>query len=146
MSGRSASPVSEPPGRGRGASAGPAPWWAYGLWVGVGVLFGLGLAAILTIGVLLLAAGVVLAAVALSRRAARNASAIAVVCGVGAVPLYLAWLNRGGPGNVCHVEQASEICIQEWSPWPFLAVGIVIVVAGLYLARAAARERRHPSR
>ena len=53
--------------------------------------------------------------------------------------LYVAWLNRNGPGEVCTRTATSESCGDEWSPWPFVALALVLVVAGL--ATFARRSR-----
>lgn len=37
--------------------------------------------------------------------------------------------SLGGPGNVC----TANSCVDEWSPWPWLAVGLVLVVLGFAL-------------
>lgn len=121
------------------------PWWAFLLWGCAGTLGALGVAAILSIGVFLLAAAAILAVVAVSLPGSRNASAVALVCGAGAPPLYVAWLNKDGPGTVCHAVASGSTCVDEWSPWPFLVVGAVLVVGGLLLARLV-RPRQRPPR
>jgi hypothetical protein len=45
--------------------------------------------------------------------------------------LYVAWLNRGGPGQVCTHTATTESCTDAWSPWPFVAVAVVLAVAGI---------------
>lgn len=50
-----------------------------------------------------------------------------LAAGVGALPLLLAYLNRDGPGNVCK----HQACSDEWSPWPFLAVALVLITVSL---------------
>ena len=45
--------------------------------------------------------------------------------------LFVAWLNRDGPGDVCTRTSSSVTCTQEWSPWPFVGAAVVLVVAGL---------------
>jgi hypothetical protein len=60
--------------------------------------------------------------------------------GAAAPLLYVAWLNRGGPGEVCTGTALSESCGDEWSPWPFLAAAVVLVVAGVAMF---VRLRRH---
>ena len=45
--------------------------------------------------------------------------------------LYVAWLNRDGPGEVCTSTATSRTCGDEWSPWPFVAVALVLLVAGV---------------
>jgi hypothetical protein len=56
-----------------------------------------------------------------------------LISGAAAPLLYVAWLNRGGPGEVCTGDSRAISCTDEWSPWPFLAVAVVLVVAGVVL-------------
>jgi len=53
--------------------------------------------------------------------------------------LYVAWLNRDGPGDVCTSTATTQTCTEEWSPWPFVAAALVLAVAGLLVF---ARGRR----
>ncbi|MER7004113.1 hypothetical protein ABT297_13870 [Dactylosporangium sp. NPDC000555] len=105
----------------------------------MGALIGLGLASILTIGLVLLLAGCVLAVVGIRLGPLRNHSAAAVLAGVGVAALYLAWLNRGGPGRVCQTTGTTTSCIDAWSPWPFLVVALLLVAATVFLIRLARR-------
>ena len=54
-----------------------------------------------------------------------------IISGAALPVLYVAWLNRGGPGEVCTSTATSTECGDEWSPWPFLVVAIVLLVAGV---------------
>jgi hypothetical protein len=59
------------------------------------------------------------------------------------MPLLVAYLNRGGPGNVCTTTATSQSCTTEWSPWPWLAAGLLLVAAGaVTFAWLRARLRR----
>lgn len=112
-------------------------WGWFLAWLLVGACAGIGLAAILTVGALflLLAAA---AAPALLRRGPHRA----VVGGVSglALPLfYLAYLNRGGPGEVCHAVTGGQVCTEEYTPLPFLVVGVLLLAAGVVLQLAAGR-------
>lgn len=105
----------------------PAPWH-YALWLLVGALGGLGVLSLLTIGpILLLAAGAVTVLCTVLRLL--NRSVTALPAGLAVPVLYLAWLNRGGPGDVCDPNG----CTGEWSPWPFVAVGVILVGASVFL-------------
>jgi hypothetical protein len=105
----------------------PSVWW-----VVVGVLGGLGVVGILTIGppLLALAGAMAIGGAAMART--RNRSAYLVLAGASVVPFLLAWLNRGGPGTVCQsVASDGTACVDEWSPWPFLVVGFVLLAVGV---------------
>ena len=71
----------------------------YAWWLVVGVLLGVGVAGLLSVGVFFLLAALVLTGIGLGVSALRNRSAMAVPAGVGLSVLYLAWLNREGPGT-----------------------------------------------
>jgi len=70
--------------------------------------------------------------------AGRSAAAFGALSGAGAVPLYVAWLNRHGPGEVCTASAVSSHCVDEWSPWGWLVVGVALVAGGV-VAFAVAR-------
>jgi hypothetical protein len=56
---------------------------------------------------------------------------------------YVAWVNRDGPGTVCHFDASGGSCSELWSPWPWLAGGVVLLSVGVavfgYLDRAPRR-------
>lgn len=65
-----------------------------------------------------------------------------VVAGLALPVLYVAWLNRGGPGEVCRTLAGGQECLDAWSPWPFIGAAVLcFVVAGLLL-RSGMRARR----
>src|SRR4051812_1621232 len=115
----------------------PVAPWAYGWWLVVGALAGIGIAALLSIGVVLLAAAAVLAVIGARTPALRNRSVVAIPAGVGVAVLYLAWINRDGPGNVCKTTGTTTTCTDQISPWPFVAVAVVLIAVSLVLARRA---------
>jgi hypothetical protein len=72
----------------------------FALWAATGAGAALAAATMLTIGLFVLPATAALAAV-LGWRGDRELAVPGIVTGLGVVPLYVAYLNRGGPGNVC---------------------------------------------
>jgi len=113
--------------------------WNYGFWGLVGALLGLGIIGILTIGIAFLVPGLALAVVGILIPTLKNRSAFAVVGGLAAAPLYLAWLNRGGPGEVCSAVGTGTSCVDEWSPWPFVVVAVALVLGLVLLVRRGPR-------
>jgi hypothetical protein len=105
-------------------------WWAFALWCLAGVGFCLGVLSILTIGFAVLFVTLVLSALLLWRVGVGPALT-GIVAGGAAPVLYVAWLNRDGPGSHCTVTATSSSCIDEWTPWPFLVVAVGMVVAGV---------------
>ncbi len=101
---------------------------AYLWWLAGGALLGLGMVGLLTIGVFLLPLAIALIAVGLLWSPLRNQSAVALVGGLAATPLYLAWLNREGPGRVCETIKDVNSCSEQWSPWPFVAVALILLL------------------
>jgi hypothetical protein len=99
----------------------------------VGAGFCFALASLPSIGIFVLPVAVLGLALLLSRPASRHGSAAGAICGLGLIPLCIAYLNWGGPGDVCTSTSAREACSQEWSPWPFLVSGLFLVAAGLAL-------------
>jgi hypothetical protein len=57
-----------------------------------------------------------------------------LISGAGLPFIYIAYLNRDGPGNICTpVGNGGQQCMQEFSPWPFLIIGLALIVTGLVL-------------
>jgi hypothetical protein len=107
-------------------------------WTAVGAGAILGLLTILTIGIFVLPATVLLA-VLLGWRGRTLQAGPGVVTGLGLIPLYVAYLNRGGPGTVCTTAALSQSCTQEMSPWPWLAAGLCLAGAGAVLSMGVRR-------
>jgi len=126
------------------ASHARSTWHAYIWWTLTGLLGGFGIASILTIGAPLLGVAAVAALVGTLRPSLRGAPVASCGFGVAVPILWIAWLNRGGPGTVCHTSATEASCTDEWSPWPFVVVAVALVVATAiavtFLARA---ERAH---
>ncbi|WP_333736104.1 hypothetical protein [Streptomyces sp. IBSBF 2806] len=120
---------------------GPAVAWGWFLgWLAVGACAGAGLAALLSVGVVLL----LLAAVAagfLLWQSPRNSS-VGLLAGL-AVPLfYLAYLNRSGPGTVCRTVADGQTCTDEYAPVPFLAAAVILFCAGFLIFLVLRRGSR----
>jgi hypothetical protein len=109
-------------------------------WAAVGAGFAFGVLAILSIGVFVLAIDAV-AAVLLARHAPARAGLTGLVSGLGLPLLYVAFLNRAGPGTVCTTTATSQSCADEWSPWPWLFIGVALVVIGCMWFRARSRRQ-----
>jgi len=65
-------------------------FWPYVLWAAVGVLVGLGVVSLLTIGTFVLALALILAIAGLVLPGSRTSAALAAVPGVGILPLLVA--------------------------------------------------------
>lgn len=77
-----------------------------------------------------LATGVVAIAVAIGIKGG-DLCAFGLVSGA-AIPLfYVAWANRKGPGEVCVTTQLMVTCVQELSPWAWLAAAFVLFPVGI---------------
>jgi len=115
-----------------------ATW--FGLWAVAGAAAALGVLTVLTIGVFVLPAALILGAV-LAWRGRREQAVAGIVAGLGLPLLYVGYLNRGGPGSVCTPLPGGGECTQETSPWPWAAAGLLLVIAGITMSLAAARRR-----
>lgn len=109
-------------------------WWAV-----VGALAGFAVAALLSIGVLVLPVVLVLAGVGVWSVRLRTGLLPGLLLGASLVSLWLAFTNRAGPGTVCTTTAASQSCGEHWSPRPFLVVGLVLAAAGAWLSLRATR-------
>ncbi len=101
-------------------------------WAAVGAGAVAGVLTVLTIGffVLLATGGL---ALLLTRRADGRLAAPGLLAGAALLPFYIGILNRGGPGMVCTTTRTGGSCVQEMSPWPWVAVGLCLAGASAWL-------------
>ncbi|MEU0253836.1 hypothetical protein ABZ299_15330 [Streptomyces sp. NPDC006184] len=116
-----------------------AEWGWFLAWLAVGGCLALGLAALLSVGVILVVLAVG-AAVFLLRKGHRTA-VVGSLAGLALPLFYLAYLNRGGPGTVCHSTAGGQTCTDEYAPVPFLVVGALLFAAGFLVFLVL--DRRH---
>ncbi|WP_037884729.1 hypothetical protein [Streptomyces sp. NRRL S-646] len=115
-------------------------WGWFLAWLAVGGCVALGLAALLSVGLVLIVLGA-LAAVFLLRKGHRNA-VVGAVTGLSLPLFYVAYLNRGGPGNVCRATAGGETCTDEYAPVPFLIAGALLFAAGFLVFLILDRRRK----
>lgn len=106
-------------------------FWVWALF-GVAAAFGL-----LVLGVLAIVPTALVGCVLAARPAIRR-SAFGFVSGVGLLLLYVAWLQRAGPGTTCWQSGTSSGCEQHLNPLPWLFAGLALFLGGVI---AHARQR-----
>ena len=58
-------------------------------------------------------------------------SSFGLMAGTGLVLIYVAYVQRRGPGTVCWQTATASGCDEYLNPWPWLVVGFALVVAGI---------------
>jgi hypothetical protein len=122
-------PTAEPLGSPRRTSRTDLLWFA--VWSAIGAICALALVGAMTIGIFALPVAVAAAVlVGLHRRA--RVGLPGLVSGAALPLLYVAYLNRDGPGTVCGaIDGAGQSCLDEWSPWPWAALGFALLLGGV---------------
>jgi hypothetical protein len=103
-----------------------AGWGWFCVWAFLGSAAALGA---VSLGPLLLLPVLVLG-VFLSRRPAIRRSAFGLLTGAGTLLLFVAGVQRDGPGTTCWHTATASGCDQHLNPLPWLALGVVLVIAG----------------
>jgi hypothetical protein len=103
-----------------------AGWGWFCAFAGIGVAAALGA---VSLGILALVPALAAAAVLLSRPKIRR-SAFGLLSGAGFLLLYVAWVQREGPGTTCWHTATASGCDQHLNPLPWLALGILLAFAG----------------
>jgi hypothetical protein len=99
-------------------------FWAWALLGAVAALGALSLGPILT-------APVVLFGWLMASRPGIRRSVFGLLTGAGALLLYVAWVQRAGPGTTCWQTQTASGCDQHLNPLPWLIVGIALFFGGI---------------
>jgi hypothetical protein len=105
-------------------------------WVGVGIGFALGVS---VLGVFAVPLALVVTVLLIVFHHA-DRSAFGILVGVGLLSLYVAYVQRKGPGTVYWHTSTASGSDQYLDPRPWLIVGIVLVAVGV--AAFLWRERR----
>jgi hypothetical protein len=122
---------------------GAAPTGSIAYWVLVGSLAAVGVAAAFTIGAFLLATAAAPGILGIVLRRVDKRVSPAALIGSAAAPLYIAWLNRRGPGVVCDAIEGGVQCTEQWSPWPFVVGGLTLAAAAAVLLRSVVGRGTH---
>lgn len=112
----------------------PRAWGWFLAWCIIGVGFVGGLLAAFAPPITLFLWGISGAGVAvIARRKEARAAWPGIVSGASVLVFLIAYLNRDGPGDVCtaYIGRACTNSEQRWSPWPFVAAGIIMAVGGV---------------
>jgi hypothetical protein len=114
-------------------------WGWFAAWLLTGAAWAVGLIAITSIGLFVVPVAIV-ATMLLARRTYCRPGLPGLVAGLGLPPLYVAYLNRAGPGNVCTAISGGTTCTQEFDPWPWLIAGLALVAFGVVVFLIRARS------
>jgi hypothetical protein len=120
-------------------------WWSFFAWPIVGAGLAFGILGLMTIGIYILPIALV-GLLALVKWGGNRKSSAGLISGVGLPIIYIAYLNRGGPGDICTpYGQGGQQCTQEWSPWPWLIIGLGLVIFGVVVFLRQRRKAAHLS-
>ena len=117
-------------------------WFVAWLFTGAGYAFGI--LGALSIGRYVLVITIVVT-IFLATRPGSRLGLPGLISGLSLPLFYVAFLNRSGPGTVCTSTPTSRSCVDAWSPWPWLVIGIVLLVSGfLWFAMAHRSDLADP--
>jgi hypothetical protein len=119
-------------------------WVSFTAWLLVGAGYGVSCIGIASIGLFVLPLPV-LATLLLVRRRRATRGLPGLISGLAVPVLYVAYLNRAGPGTICTTVTGGQECNGEWSPWPWLAVGVMLFVLGVAVFIDRQRRASHRS-
>jgi hypothetical protein len=123
----------------------PAPrgslsaWSWFAVWAAVGCACAFGLVSFIAPA---LALAVLVAVALLVWRRHDLEPAVGLTCGVGALLLLVAWLQRKGPGTVAWHTATASGWDTYLDPRPFLAAGLMLLAIGI-VTFAFLRRRVH---
>ena len=115
-------------------------WGWFLAWVPIGAAWALAVVGAMSIGVLVAPVAALLT-VGLLRLDRRRQGVLGLLSGAGLPFLLVAYLNRSGPGWSCSVDDSTTSCTDQFSPWPWLMIGVALVGAGVVLAERSRRRR-----
>jgi hypothetical protein len=76
-----------------------------------------------------------IAGTALSRSQAARHSTPGLLAGAGLVSLFIAYVQRQGPGTTCWHTATGGGCDQHLNPIPWLLIGLVLLIGAILLQK-----------
>lgn len=118
-------------------------WVSFLLWLLVGAAYAMVFLGAFAIGLFFIPV-VIIATVLLVRRPSLSRGLPGLFGGLGLPLLYVAYLNRGGPGMVCTPTRSpygvGQSCTQESNPWLWLMPGLLLIIVGVVVFMVTARS------
>lgn len=105
--------------------------WPFLGWAVVGAGACFTVIAALSIGVFFVPAVAVALFAMLRWTRGRTTTMAGLIAGPAPVLLYVAYINRGGPGTVCSAIPGGEQCVEQMNPWPWFATGVALLAIGI---------------
>jgi hypothetical protein len=102
-------------------------WGGFFIWALLGALAGFCLLVFSALATLPMAIG---AWLVVSRPGLRR-SWFGALMGIGSLSLYVAYVQRRGPGTICWHTATASGCDQYANPWPWLVVGLALAVVSI---------------
>jgi hypothetical protein len=112
-------------------------WLWFVVWLLVGALVAIGLVSLGPLARL----RAVLIALALASSSAARRSAWGLISGAGLVSLFVAYVQREGPGTTCWRTATGGGCDEHLDPRPWLVAGVALVLFGV-VAQVLVERRR----
>lgn len=103
-------------------------WRVFALWAVIGAVAAVGLIVFPPLDVVPIFIGIWLAV----DRPALRRSGFGLLTGIGLTLLYVAYLQRHGPGTVCYDTETVSGCDEYLNPWPWFLGGVAFVLSGVY--------------
>jgi hypothetical protein len=103
-------------------------FWA---WAIVGAVGAVGL---VSLGPIALGPAVI-AGAALSTRHTARSSRSGLLAGAGLVSLFVAYVQRQGPGTTCWHTSTAVGCDQHLNPIPWLVIGLLLLIGAILLQK-----------
>jgi hypothetical protein len=126
-------------------SASGRPWNFFAIWMLVGGAYAMVIAGAFTIGIFFIPIAII-ATIFLVRGPSSRQGTPGLIAGLALPVLYVAYLNRSGPGYVCTTSPGTDgsvtSCGSQYNPWLLLAAGMALLGVGIGVFIITSRSKK----